>query len=919
MVDLSNRQLGQYQLIEVIARGGMAVVYKAHQPSLERYVAVKVMTHDRDPQFASRFKREARAIAQLQHHNILPIYDYGEQDGLLYLVLQYIEQGATLGDIFGAPLEPEQALRLISHVLRALEYAHSRGIIHRDIKPANVLMPSPDWPMLADFGIAKLLNDDQQRLTVPGLIVGTAAYMAPEQATGQPIDARTDIYATGIMLYEMLTGRVPFDAETPIAVLTNHVYDPPPPPRSLNPNLSIAIENAVLRAIAKDPAARFQTAGEMAAELDRLVARIDQDRKRTKISSLYQVGVAAFEAGHWDEAIQQLDELVGIDPDYQDAPELLELARTSRDRQRTEARQQLDLVRQRRSTMHQQVQQATGPSPAAANSHATTRFPLDEQALLAAVAAPQPEPSVAVPQPAGGSGPRYAIWAIGALLILALLGFVVSRFIGAPATAVTPTSVPAGGAATAAAAPTAAAPTAAAATSAPAAASEPAPEPAGSLVYQSDFNAAASNPLLELAQSGLRDQIRNVTDFERGFHAPGVYHFRILGSNVTYSVLLPHFLYGDLSIQYDVWDNSDNLSGDVAEGIVFRARDAEHLYAVLLDPRKRQFAVRKRDGRDNWSDIIAWKESPLIKADKDVNQLRVDAAGDTFKLYLNGFLLDQFSDQSYATGMVGMVVANVDAAQPHIHFDNLKIWAAAPAPADPGAAPERADPNGDMVLIPGGEFILGGNESDDAQSQVLELPNFYIDRTEVTNAAYARCVAAGKCTPQSSPASRTHPSYATDAQYANFPAINVSWAQAQSFCGWAQKRLPTEAEWEKAASWNVATHTKTIWPFGNEFDPAKLNSDESKTDDTVAVGQYSEEINHTFDMSGNVREWTNSLMKPFPYDAADGREDAQASGARVYRGGSWAQTQGKAKSIYRESADPATSFNEIGFRCAATP
>jgi formylglycine-generating enzyme required for sulfatase activity len=417
----------------------------------------------------------------------------------------------------------------------------------------------------------------------------------------------------------------------------------------------------------------------------------------------------------------------------------------------------------------------------------------------------------------------------------------------------------------------------------------------------------------------LRDQIRNVTDFERGFHAPGVYHFRVLGPNSTYSVLLPRFLYGDLSIQADVWDNSDSLSGEVAEGMVFRARDNQHFYAVLLDPRKREYTIRKLDGPDNWADIVAWKGSPLIKADKDVNQLRVDAAGDAFKIYLNGVLLDEFSDQSYATGMVGMIVANIDASQPHIHFDNLKIWATEPTPVDPGVAAERADPNGDMVLIPGGEFILGGNESDDAHAQVLALPNVYIDRTEVTNAAYARCVAAGACTPQGSVASKTHPSYAADAQYANFPALNVSWAQAQSFCGWAKKRLPTEAEWEKAASWNAATHTKTIWPFGNEFDPAKLNSDESKVGDTTEVGQFGPEQNGTVDMSGNVREWTSSLLKPFPYDEADGREDPQAPGARVYRGGSWAQTQGKAKAIYREGADPGSSFNEIGFRCAATP
>src|SRR5919205_1264401 len=202
MSDLVNTQLGEYQLIEAIGHGGMATVYKAYQESLDRHVAIKVLLSNRDPQFAARFKREARAIAALQHHNILPIYDYGEQDDLLYLVLQYVEEGVTLADMLGKPLAPVAALRLISHVLDALDYAQKRGVIHRDINPANVLMPTPAWPMLADFGIAKLMNDTRERLTMANQIIGPAAYMAPEQATGRPIDARTDLYATGVMLYE---------------------------------------------------------------------------------------------------------------------------------------------------------------------------------------------------------------------------------------------------------------------------------------------------------------------------------------------------------------------------------------------------------------------------------------------------------------------------------------------------------------------------------------------------------------------------------------------------------------------------------------------------------------------------------------------------------------------------------------------
>jgi formylglycine-generating enzyme required for sulfatase activity len=214
---------------------------------------------------------------------------------------------------------------------------------------------------------------------------------------------------------------------------------------------------------------------------------------------------------------------------------------------------------------------------------------------------------------------------------------------------------------------------------------------------------------------------------------------------------------------------------------------------------------------------------------------------------------------------------------------------------------------------------MGSNNIHDERPQIVALPSFYIDRTEVTNAAYARCVTAKQCTPPGMLASQTHPNYANDPQYANFPVIQVSWQQAQTFCAWAGKRLPTEAEWEKAASWNVATRTKSVWPWGDAFDPAHLNSSESKIGDTTAVGTFPPELNGTFDMGGNVSEWTSTLYKPYPYSEADGRENQQASGDRVFRGGSWAQSQGKARGAYRQPVAPTYIDREIGFRCAMTP
>jgi len=337
MSDLVDRRLGQYELREVIQRGGMSTVYKAYQPSLQRWVAVKVLAHPGDPEFISRFQLEARSIAQLQHPNVVSIYDYGEQDGQLYLVMQYVEDGRTLADLTGEPMAPVRALPLVALLLAGLGYAHRRGIVHRDIKPSNVLLPSPAWPVLSDFGIVRLLLDDQApRLTREGLIIGTAAYMAPEQAHGLPVDARTDLYATGAVLYELITGRVPFDATTPVAALMQHAYEPPPPPRELTPDLPVEVEAMLLHALAKAPEDRYQTAEEMTEAIQEALAslqRIPSVGPPEPQAAAYAAGVRAFAEGRFDEVVARLSPLADTDPGYEDVDELLEAARASLDAQ----------------------------------------------------------------------------------------------------------------------------------------------------------------------------------------------------------------------------------------------------------------------------------------------------------------------------------------------------------------------------------------------------------------------------------------------------------------------------------------------------------------------------------------------------------------------------------------------------------
>jgi Tol biopolymer transport system component len=273
MDDLVGRTLGQYQIVQRLGEGGMATVYKAFQPSLNRYVAIKVLPPDlarQQPDFAARFTHEAHAVAQLQHPHILSIYDFGQEGGLSYIVMQYVEAG-TLQQRMQQPMDLEIIAKIIEQLADALDYAHQRGVIHRDIKPTNVLMEDGRWPLLADFGIAKMLGGDTG-LTAAGVGIGTPAYMSPEQGRGQPVDARSDVYSLGVMLFEMLTGQVPFVAETPMGIVMQHILDPLPPPRSLNPAIPEAVERVIFGALAKDPNDRFASAGELAAALRKAAA-----------------------------------------------------------------------------------------------------------------------------------------------------------------------------------------------------------------------------------------------------------------------------------------------------------------------------------------------------------------------------------------------------------------------------------------------------------------------------------------------------------------------------------------------------------------------------------------------------------------------------------------------------------------------
>ncbi|MEA2645312.1 MAG: eukaryotic-like serine/threonine-protein kinase, partial [Chloroflexota bacterium] len=253
-------EIGPYRVIERAGRGGMASVYKAHQPALGRYVAVKVLPDylADDSDFRERFQAEAMAVASLRHPNIPAIFDYGESNGITYIVSDYID-GGMLSEQMGKPLPLDYILRILRPVASALDYAHSRGVLHRDIKPSNVLLTRDGQPMLNDFGLARMM-ETEVRITQSPTVMGTPQYMAPEQCEGGDVGPAADIYSFGVMAYEMLTGQVPFSAPTPAAVLMAQIRDPLPPPRSINPALAEGIESALLKALAKNPADRYRSA-----------------------------------------------------------------------------------------------------------------------------------------------------------------------------------------------------------------------------------------------------------------------------------------------------------------------------------------------------------------------------------------------------------------------------------------------------------------------------------------------------------------------------------------------------------------------------------------------------------------------------------------------------------------------------------
>ncbi|GAC1428507.1 MAG: hypothetical protein PVS3B3_17270 [Ktedonobacteraceae bacterium] len=663
MPGLEGTSLGRYQLLGRLGRGGMSEVYLAYDERMDRKVALKVVSSSQSD-YLERFQREAEAISSLHHPHILPAYDYGDQEPWHYLVMPNIEHGTLRHRLEKGALSLEDAGEMLNQIAGALQSAHDNGIIHRDIKPSNILLRDDHYAYLADFGLAKAMEGGSE-LTQTGALLGTPEYMAPDLADG-PATSSSDIYALGVLLYQMVAGRVPFTGETPVSVYMKHVREQPLPPSFYNSSIPHSIDQVVLRALEKDPRRRYQSPQELADAFEQ--ARLTPSIHETQEMPPYKTMQESIRQGTGDTPIP---------------------ASRRFGRQARQARQ----ARQSRNPSSQGRKLILPGNPMAAPTSVFSRrrritAPIVEnrlegghQTVAMQTSADPITPQLAVRRTTESIHtnphlPRrrasmltFTIITVGLLLFVVLPIGAISYFASTTPRKVTPTATPVP---TNTAQPTQTAPTAT-----PHTENTPnttATVPAGGVQAQGTATAilAAATSSTPLTYSLVSNS--NGLWTEDAIHclfAGGGYHVKVLQTDFLQPCALTKSVQDNATLQVDV----TLLSGSHA-GMLLRM-NSDQFYDFEITDQGQCFFRRHAPGDGNkYADILAPTKSSAIAPVGQKNTLTIIANGSTFRLYINGIAIGGLlQDNNYTVGGLALVAGTrAPATYGEASFSNLKIY-----------------------------------------------------------------------------------------------------------------------------------------------------------------------------------------------------------------------------------------------------
>ena len=799
MQNLIGLSFGRYHIIEKLGEGGMAVVYKAFDTHLECEVAVKVIRTDQLApavleRTMKRFEREAKEVAKLNHPNIVRVMDYGEHEGIPFLVMPYLH-GGTLKQLLGSPLPWQQAVSLVEPIARALDYAHQHKMVHRDVKPSNILITDSGEVMLTDFGIVKMLDiEEGNTLTGTGIGLGTPEYMAPEQWVGEFTPA-VDQYSLGVVFYELVTGRKPYSADTPAAVLLKQANEPLPRPRSFVPSLPPEVEHLIFKSLAKQPADRFKGMDEFAAKLKKLASQENTEK---------------------------------IHPDY--AANKIETSVADNEFETT------DDVKTDKQVSQKPFQASVPPK-----SEATHADPVRWKKLIIG-----------------------ASLGVVALLVL-IIGITNGWFTR---------STPVETAEVASSSQVGTTPEFSTETSA---AMDNSPSPA--------FTSTPSRPYQYVVQES--DTCFSIAEE----HNADLLFFLLINNFKDGSCPITPGMAVSIPAPGQLMPTSTPVPPDVPRGTRVE-------YTIQIGDTIASIAENFRSTVD---DIIN------LNGLTDINAIQA--------------------------GQKIVVPVNLVTSTPALTF-NTPASTSTPNFAAEGLSAGSStisDVDG-MTLryVPAGEFAMGSpdgvGDNDEHPQHTVYLDAYWIDQTEVTNAMYQQCVESGVCTPPVLFSSETRDSYYENPSFSNYPVIYMDWTQAHTYCEWAGRQLPTEAQWEKAAR-GISQYT---YPWGNDFSCKKGNFDDAVQNpaylvrncdgytDTSPVASFPGGVSPygAFDMAGNVWEWTADQYDEDYYTQSPSSNPLGAADTvvRVLRGGSWESDDIRSANRYTEP--PSIRVNFVGFRCA---